>query len=47
MVARMPAMSASVVRGLTIAIRVHGSPSWVVGVTNATPSASSRCVHAV
>ena len=47
MVSRMAEMSASVVRGFTIANRVTVSPAWIVGVTNATPSARSRAVHAV
>jgi hypothetical protein len=34
-VSRIPLMSATVVRGLTIAKRVIVSPSWALGVTNA------------
>jgi len=41
MLSRMAAMSARLVLGFTIANRVTISPSWVVGVTNAEPLASS------
>ena len=44
-VSRMAEMSARVVRGFTIANRVTVSPPKLVGVTNATPSASSRSVQ--
>jgi hypothetical protein len=45
MVSRMAAISARVVRGLTMAIRVTVSPATVVGVMNAVPSRSRRALQ--
>ena len=43
---RMTRMSSIVVRGLTMAMRVAGAPSTLVGTTKAMPSASSFADHA-